>query len=126
VIGDKNPNFFTSSRQLSEIYGRTFNQNNLDSEDVYYQSYAAQMKYFFSDIHFIFLNPFIKAIDGENDGLCPVESAKWGEFQGVITTQGAFGVSHAGVIDLYRVKYKGADILEVYANIVRELSARGL
>ena len=124
-MGDKKPDFYTSSRQLSEIYSIEFNQNNSNKEMVYYQSYAAEMKYFFSDFNFIIMQPFIKMTDGANDGLCPVESAKWGEFKGIITTQGSFGVSHAGVIDAYKINYKGMDIVELYLGIVKELSKKG-
>ena len=123
MLGDKKPDYFTSSRQLSEIYCIEFNKNNPDNENIFYQSYAAQMKYFFSDFVFIIMNPYIRMTDGANDGLCPVESAKWGNFKGVITTKGAFGISHAGVIDAYRIKYKGVDIPEFYLNIIKELSA---
>ena len=59
------------------------------------------MKYFFSDISFMILHPLITFADGENDGLCPVESAKWGD-------------------------YKGVNILDFYMNIIKHLSERGL
>jgi triacylglycerol lipase len=126
ILGDKKPDYFTSSRQLSEIYSIEFNKQNPDNESIYYQSYAAEMKYFFSDLNFIIMNPFIQMTDGDNDGLCPVDSAKWGDFRGIVTTQGAFGISHVGIIDTYKVKYKGVDILNFYLNIAKELSEKGL
>jgi triacylglycerol lipase len=126
ILGDKKPDFFTSSRQLSEKYSIGFNECNPDKEGVYYQSYTAMMKYFFSDITFMTMHPFIKLTDGDNDGLCPVESAKWGDFKGIITTKGIFGISHCGIIDLYKVNYKGLNILDFYLGIVGELSKRGL
>jgi triacylglycerol lipase len=126
ILGDKKPDYFISSRQLSEIYSIEFNQQNPDNENVYYQSYAAKMKYFFSDFNFIIMNPYIQMTDGDNDGLCPVDSAKWGEFRGVVTTQGVFGISHAGIVDAYKVKYKGVDMMNFYLEIARELSEKGL
>jgi triacylglycerol esterase/lipase EstA (alpha/beta hydrolase family) len=72
------------------------------------------------------MNVFIAITDGDNDGLCPVESAKWGDYKGVITTKGIFGISHSGIIDLYRVNYKGQNIPDFYLGIVKELSGRGL
>ena len=126
ILGDKNPDFFLSSRQLSEKYCTEFNKNNPDKENVYYQSYAAMMKYFFSDITFMIMNPIITFADGDNDGLCPVDSAKWGDFKGTITTQGVFGISHSGVIDLYRLNYKGMNLLGFYLNIMKELSEKGV
>jgi triacylglycerol lipase len=125
-LGDKNPDFFSSSRQLSESHCIKFNESNENKEGVYYQSYASMMKYFFSDILFIIMHPLIMFADGDNDGLCPVESAKWGAFKGTITTQGIFGISHSGVIDLYRVNYKGVNIPKFYLNIVKGLSEGGL
>ncbi|MCL2800460.1 MAG: hypothetical protein FWD28_01700 [Treponema sp.] len=125
ILGDKNPDFFTSSRQLSEKFCTGFNLSNPDNNEVYYQSYASMMKYFFSDLIFILLHPFITASDGDNDGLCPVDSARWGDFKGVITTKGIFGISHCGVIDLYRINYKGIKIPQFYLDIVKGLSERG-
>jgi len=125
ILGDKNPDFYKSSRQLSEQECAEFNKINIDDKSVYYQSYASKMKYFFSDLLFLFLNPFLKITDGENDGLCPVESAKWGNFKGVITTEGKFGISHAGIVDAYKVKYKGIDIPKFYLSILEDLERNG-
>jgi triacylglycerol lipase len=125
IIGDKQPDFYKSSRQLSEKECSEFNKINVDNSSIYYQSYAAKMKYFFSDIIYIFLNPFLMITDGENDGLCPVYSAKWGNFKGIITTEGKFGISHSGIIDAYKVKYKGIDIPKFYVSILEELSKNG-
>jgi len=126
ILGDKNPDFFTSSRQLSEECCIEFNKRNPDMEGVYYQSYASKLRYFFSDVIFIILNPFIMLTDGDNDGLCPVESAKWGDYKGTVTTKGIFGISHGGIIDLYRMDYKGVSIPDFYLSIVKGLSERGL
>jgi triacylglycerol lipase len=125
IIGDKNPDFYKSSRQLSERACSQFNIINEDNPSVYYQSYAAKLKHFFSDPFFILLNPFLRITDGENDGLCPVHSAKWGNYKGVITTEGKFGISHAGIIDAYRINYKGVNIPELYLAIVEDLSRKG-
>ena len=125
ILGDKFPDFYRSSRQLSEKECSEFNKVNMDKNSVYYQSYAVKMKYFFSDIIYIFLNLFLMITDGENDGLCPVYSAEWGNFKGIITTEGKFGISHSGIIDAYRIKYKGMDIPKFYISICEELSKNG-
>ena len=124
ILGDKNPDFFHSSRQLSEKVCREFNVANPDRDCVYYQSYASKLKYYFSDIMYIIMNPFLLLTDGENDGLCPVESAKWGIFRGVITTR-IFGISHSGIIDAYRIKYREVDIPEFYLSILEDLASKG-
>ncbi|GMO58381.1 MAG: hypothetical protein Ta2G_18470 [Termitinemataceae bacterium] len=121
IVGDRDPDFYTSSLELSERYCKEFNKKYQNNENIYYQSYASNLKYFFSDLVFILLYPLLFITDGDNDGLCPVESAKWGDFKGTITTKGIWGISHAGIVDFYKIKYKGIDILELYLNIVKDL-----
>jgi hypothetical protein len=82
------------------------------------------MKHCLSDIVYILLNPFIMMTDGENDGLCPVSSAIWGDFKGTISSEGGFGISHTGIIDLYRIKYADRDIPEFYISILADLAER--
>jgi len=125
MFGDKTPDFFEGSRQLSAIRCSEFNELYPDKEGVYYQSYAAQMKYFFSDLAFIIWNPIIQMTDGANDGLVPVESAKWGNFRGVVMSQGIFGVSHTGIKGSLKIKYKGVDIPELHLTILKELAEQG-
>ncbi|MDR2193376.1 MAG: hypothetical protein LBP19_02775 [Treponema sp.] len=121
IMGDKKPDFYNSSLALSERRCAEFNKKYPNKENIYYQSYAAKLKYFFSDLFFGILYLLLSITDGETDGLCPVESAKWGDFKGTITTEGIWGISHAGIVDFYRIKYKGADVLEVYLNMIKEL-----
>jgi triacylglycerol lipase len=125
IIGDARPDFYTSSRQLSQRACAEFNKKNEDAATVYYQSYAVKMKHCFSDPVYIILNPFLRLTDGDNDGLCPVNSARWGNFKGVITTAGHFGISHSGILDAYRIPYKGIDIPAWYLSILDDLSERG-
>jgi triacylglycerol lipase len=124
-MGDRYPDFFRSSRQLSRRLCEVFNRDHPDKAGVYYQSYASKLRFFFSDPLYLALYAVIKITDGDNDGLCPVESAKWGDFKGLITTKGLFGISHGGVSDLYRVPYRGVRIPEFYCSIVEDLAARG-
>jgi triacylglycerol lipase len=134
LIGDRKPDFLTGSRELSERLVRDFNRRCPDRPSVYYQSYAAQMDHFFGDPQYLLTWPLVHWTDGANDGLCPVESAKWGSFRGLVRPKGFFGISHAGIIDAYRIRYQGyglsngvtcIDIPDFYLNIVRDLAARG-
>jgi len=125
ILGDKKPDFFTSSRQFSAILCKEFNEKYPNIPHIYYQSYTAKMKHFFSDPLLSWTNIIIKLIEGDNDGLCPVNSGKWGDFKGVITGKGIWGISHAGVVDLYRFNYSGVDMREIYINIVEELKKKG-
>jgi triacylglycerol lipase len=125
LLGDREPDFFTSSRQLSARLCAGFNRKYPGRNGVYYQSYATKLRYFFGDPSYLFTWVLIKIFDGDNDGLCPVESAKWGNYRGMITTEGFFGISHGGILDLYHLPYKGVDIPKLYVNIVKDLAEKG-
>ena len=125
ILGDRSPDFYASSRALSEKQCAQFNVDYPDSKNVYYQSYAAKLKHFFGDVSFMLLCLLIKISDGENDGLCPVESAKWADYKGEVSPKGVLGISHAGIIDVYRCAYNGIDILEFYLNIAKDLAEKG-
>lgn len=124
-FGDKNPDFYTASRQFATAHSKRFNEDVRDAEQVYYQSYASVMKSPFSD--YILTIPYILAriTDGENDGLVSVDSAKWGEFKGVLKNKYRRGISHGDIIDLRRDDYKKFDVIEHYVKIVSELKASG-
>jgi triacylglycerol lipase len=83
------------------------------------------LPHWYSDLLFVIMRPLIRWTDGPCDGLCPVESAKWGDFRGVIKGK-RFGVSHAGIVDMYRGLYKSVDVPGVYLDAVRNLASRGL
>ncbi|MDP4182654.1 MAG: triacylglycerol lipase, partial [Bacillota bacterium] len=125
LIGDKNPDFFTASRQLSTYHSKKFNEEIADSKKVYYQSYAVIMKNFLSD--YILSIPYIilRIMGGENDGLVEIESAKWGEFRGTLTNRYNRGISHGDIIDLRKDSYKGFDVRDRYIEIVAELKDKG-
>lgn len=124
-IGDNNPDFYTASKQFSTSFSKEFNENVIDVEGVYYQSYTSIMKNMFSD--FILTIPYfiVKFFEGENDGLVSVDSAKWGEFKGVLSNKSRRGISHGDIIDLRRDDYKGFDIIEKYVLVVSDLKQKG-
>ena len=114
--------------QMSEDYMEVFNELVKDSPDVYYQSYACRMKTPLTDPAF---SPFhnISNKAGEmNDGLVPVESAKWGDFRGVYTGPEAGGISHSMVCGDRRPvswKRRGLDVCEFYVDMVARLKDLG-
>ena len=124
-LGDKNPDFYTASRQFSTQHSEKFNEEVKDVESVYYQSYVSVVKSMFSD--YILTIPYllVRLTEGENDGLVSVESAKWGEFKGVLQNKRRRGISHGDIIDLRRDDYKGFDVIEKYVEIVSDLKTRG-
>ncbi len=123
-FGDNTPDFYTLAHQLSCKYLEEFNREVLDSDKVYYQSYASVMKYPFSFNLLGFTNLLLRKY-GPNDGLVTVESAKWGNFRGTFETKRIRGISHGDTIDLKREDYAGFDPREEYVKIVSELKERG-
>lgn len=132
MLGDESPDFHEAARQLTASYAKQFNERNPDSSEVYYQSYAAAMKNPLSDLLTFLPHIVVSRFEGENDGLVSVESAKWGEFKGVLRGISYRGVSHADVIDLRRADLSRktgdgvSDIRTVYVEIVSSLKAKGL
>lgn len=124
-FGDKNPDFYTATHQFSTEASAQFNRENPDMPGVYYQSYASVMKYPWS--HLLLSIPWcmIRPLEGANDGLVSVDSAKWGEFQGVFANKRMRGISHGDMIDLKREDYKGFDVVEAYVRLTADLKKRG-
>jgi len=125
LYGDKKPDFYRGCRQLSSSCCREFNRIIVNSEKVYYQSYATMMKKPYSDILFMMTHLFVKLFDGENDGLVPVYSAEWGEYKGVILSSGLRGVSHMDAVDGRRMSVGNIDMRSVYIGIVKGLKDKG-
>lgn len=126
LMGDRKPDFFRATRQLSRIECENFNRECPDHPSVLYQSYGARLKTPFSDLLYFFLNILVRALEGDNDGLVAVASARWGESLGVIKNEKLRGVSHSDVVDLWRRDLSGFDIRKVYVGIAAGLKARGL
>ncbi|MCI8727324.1 MAG: triacylglycerol lipase [Hungatella sp.] len=124
-LGDKNPNAYVASRQLSEAYAREFNEKYPDVDGVYYQSYASLMKHGFSSKLLCVPYWILKALDTKSDGLVTVESAMWADFQGVVTNRYLRGISHGDMIDLTREDYRGFKVLEFYIQLVTKLKEGG-
>lgn len=133
LIGDTKPDFYAVCRDFSTEYAESFNRENPDVPGIFYQSYAGVMKTPLSDINLSTANMIVKMIEGDNDGLVSVESARWGESFTLLTGRGNRGVSHYDEIDFRRAplstKRDGdgvADICDVYRSIVNDLAERGL
>ena len=130
-LGDKHPDALKALESFTTEYTRRFNEENPDSPDVYYQSYAFLMQTPFSELIETVSYSLVKLIEGDNDGFMTPRSAKWGNFRGVFTGSTLRGVSHIDVIDVFRKPFtdkkgKGiSDIVDFYLDIARDLKARG-
>lgn len=124
-LGDVKPDAYTASHQLSCTYAAEFNQRYPDSKEVYYQSYASLMRSGFSSKLLGIPYWILKRLDAPNDGLVTVESAKWTNFKGVISSNRLRGISHGDMIDLTREDYQGFDVVEFYIQLLADLKNRG-
>ena len=123
--GDVTPDFYTVMHQFTSSYVKEFNENVKNNIDVYYQSYASVMKNNLSDTRYLLTYPFIRAIDGKNDGLVPLESAKWGEFREVFKSKKTRGISHTDMTDLKREDISGFNVEEKYVEMIADLKNKG-
>lgn len=131
VVGDKKPDTYGSISIFRTAAAAEFNRQVMDDPAVYYQSYAFIMKRPTSDMLMCPHNIFVKLIEGDNDGLLPPASVKWGNFRGVFTGNSNRGISHCDEVDLRRfrlTKKQGdgiSDIVEFYLGIADELKQMG-
>lgn len=125
-VGDKNPDCYHASKQLSPDFCLEFNRKYPDSPKVYYQSYASCVKHTLGDGLLSIPNLLMFfAGASKNDGLVTIDSAKWGNFKKTFVSAGRRGISHGDMIDLKREDYKGFNVTEAYVEIVAELKGMG-
>ncbi len=129
--GHMNQNYLPYEHLTSD-YMSVFNEMVPDSEKVYYQSYAFDMKNTASYPELAAFYSIVKGIEGPNDGLVSVKSAMWGDFRGVYSGPGETGLSHSQVVDskmrpLTERKTGGGiiDILDLYYDIIDRLEDMG-
>lgn len=124
-LGDKKPNAYAASRQLSCGYAKEFNEKYPDVPGVFYQSFTSLMRHGLSSKLLCVPYWILKVIDGPNDGLVTAESARWTNFRGVVTNQYLRGISHGDMIDLTREDYRNFKVLEFYIQLVEKLAENG-
>jgi len=131
--GDRNPDFFNGSESLTTAYMAEFNQSNPDAPGVYYQSWAGRMSTVWSDPIIAPVFVVVSWFDGPNDGLVSVESSQWGNYRGVVRSNGRRGVSHADLGDYRRMRLNllenssdgYSSILDFYVDMIVELREMG-
>ena len=111
-----------SKKYMTEV----FNPNTPDMPGVYYQSWAGKIKTLTSELVLFPTWMILKFLEGDNDGLVSVKSAKWGKFRGVVS--GAWwcgGVSHWNEINHLFGITPGFDAEGFYVDMVKELKKKG-
>lgn len=125
-FGDRKPDCYHASKQLSPAFCAEFNARYPDAPNVYYQSYASVMKHFYSDSLLSIPYLLMKFVTREaNDGLVRESSAIWTNFRGTFRSKHRRGISHGDMIDLKREDYRDFDVIEEYITIVFELKRLG-
>ncbi|WP_415932110.1 esterase/lipase family protein [Zhenpiania hominis] len=132
VDGGENNVSLKVYEQMTADYMQVFNMLVPDMKGVYYQSYAFDMKNALSDPAMSIFYSFVRRMEGPNDGLVSVESAKWGDFRGVYSGPGRHGISHPVVVDSKKRKLSTRrrsggilDITDLYWDIVCRLKSLG-
>ena len=136
ILGDKEPDFFTATYSLRASSMEKFNQEIKDDPSVPVQTFAGKMRGMLSDIIMSFTYFVLRFSDGDNDGIVGVESAKWGNFRGLLEGKGFFGLSHVQEVDGYRTnpalkEHEGLPagsktIRDFYLSLVHELKEKEL
>lgn len=121
--GDHSPEIMPSFEQMTTESMQKLNSILPDSPHVYYQSYAGSTKGANYGLWAKFKDKIIKQQDGENDSVVSVESAKWGDFKGIIKTDDGIGVSHHEMVDL--THYTNFDAPEFYIKLIKDLKEMG-
>ena len=125
---NETPDAQTAVINLSTAYmTKTFNPNVPDMSGIYCQSYAGRIKTFTpTAIVSTPLNLYISSIDGPNDCMVSVNSAKWGNFRGELT--GAWwcgGLDHFMEIGHLFGVTPGFSAPDFYVSVAKDLQGRG-
>ncbi|MCL1808208.1 MAG: triacylglycerol lipase [Clostridiales bacterium] len=127
ILGDENPDFMGGLATLTDAECAALNQRMPNDPKVCYQSVGSKMESQKSAVFPLSLGySIIKHAEGDNDGLVAVDSMEWGDFLGVVASEGKQGISHGDMIDLMRKDLDGFDVCEFYVDLVSRLKDKGL
>ena len=121
LFGDKNPDIIALGYDLSAEKMITFNENILDSKEVYYQSYSADL-----DDKKCFIMKLPHKITkytehDKTDGIVSVSSSMWGDYRGSIENN----YDHIKMVGGYGGKKALKEISKFYLEIVKDLKEKG-
>jgi triacylglycerol lipase len=127
IMGDDDPDVVANGWDLvTEYMMYTFNPNTPDIPGIYYQSWATKVKLSAPSLAMEIPWLVMLLLEGDNDGLVSVASAKWGNFRGV--ESGAWyspGVDHINAVGHLFGLTPGFDAPGFYVGIVEDLVKRG-
>ncbi len=100
IMGDKRPDSLKAVFQVTTEAMKIFNEEVIDSKQIYYQSYASHINKEYPNILWRTIAYVIRPYEGKNDGMVGIESSKWGNYKGLIQSDEASSVSHADMVGL--------------------------
>lgn len=124
LFGNDDPDSLQNGWDVTRPAMIPFNANTPNSTNVYYQSYAAKIKTgdLLMEIPWLICSYY----EGANDGLVSVDSARWGDFKGVI--DGAWwcnGVSHLELVNMMLGVTPGFDAPAFFVDVVEGIKEKG-
>ncbi len=126
LVGDKRPDSLRATISVSSEGMKSFNKDVIDHPKVYYQSYAGHINKNYPNIMWRTLARLLYTVDGKNDGLVSIQSAKWGNYRGLIQSEDCDSVSHLDMVGLNTFTgVKAFDYKKWLANLVNDLKHRG-
>lgn len=128
VMGDKNPSSLENGLEMTRPrMVNVFNPNCPNVSGVYYQSWTSAVKNWSNSV--ILGIPWLicKHYEGENDGLVSVNSAKWGNFRGVVNSAWweLGGVDHLNIVGQLLGLTPGFDAPGFFVGVAKDLKGRG-
>jgi triacylglycerol lipase len=124
--GNLSANAYASIGELTPEYCAAFNEANPDDPRVYYRSYATEIDEGYGEPLYVWLYGIIGEREGPNDGFVSVESARWGDFRGVVGAEVGAQLSHHDIQDSPPGRSSGIfDVPGFYISMVSELRAIG-
>ena len=127
ILGDENPDFLAAIEDLTAKKCEELNTRLTFPDGIYAQSVGSVMLHHEKGQFPLNLSyRYVKAFDGENDGLVGESSFSWGEKYTLLRTEGKRGISHGDMIDLNRENIKDFDVRAFYTDLVSDLRERGL
>jgi len=127
IFGDSNPNSIENGYDVCTDYMiNTFNPNTPNVGGIYYQSWAAKAKWGCPSVLMEIPWLIMLGLEGPNDGLVSVESAKWGNFRGIEDAAWwSPGCDHLNIVGLMFGITPGFDAPGFYVDIAQELKDWG-
>ena len=122
-MGDKSPDCFTSSEELSSAFCRKFNEKIKNSPKVYYQSFFSNLQKAY-DRKYGFSFGLTKFFSKDKcDGVVNEKSAKWGKYKEILKR---FNFNHEDIVDCGKNSRKSNIIPKFYLGVARNLAKMGM